>query len=275
MIDLHTHILPACDDGPAELATAVEMARAAAADGVRVMAATPHAFGTHLDVAPQERDERLATLIAETARLGIPVRIVPGFECRVIETLPEILAAQPEFLYPRSFGSVSPGEPVPAALDPAGGSATRDQDRLNSGVAARPHRRVRHVLIELTEDMPIACADAMLFRLRMLRITPVLAHPERHPAVQREVSVLEGFVHRGGILQVTASGLLGAGGRRERRTCEKLLRAGLAGILATDAHSPEEAGSLGKALARARKLIGSAAEALVTATPAGILGLEG
>src|SRR4249919_209340 len=42
MIDLHSHILPGVDDGPATIEESLEIARRAAADGVRVIAATPH-----------------------------------------------------------------------------------------------------------------------------------------------------------------------------------------------------------------------------------------
>ena len=42
MIDLHSHILPGVDDGPTTIDESLEIARRAAADGVRVIAATPH-----------------------------------------------------------------------------------------------------------------------------------------------------------------------------------------------------------------------------------------
>ena len=42
MIDLHTHVLPGVDDGARSLDDSLAMARAAAEDGVRVLAATPH-----------------------------------------------------------------------------------------------------------------------------------------------------------------------------------------------------------------------------------------
>ena len=42
MIDLHSHILPGLDDGARTLEDAVDIARAAAADGIRTIAATPH-----------------------------------------------------------------------------------------------------------------------------------------------------------------------------------------------------------------------------------------
>lgn len=42
VIDLHTHVLPGIDDGPATIEGSVALVRAAAATGTRVMVATPH-----------------------------------------------------------------------------------------------------------------------------------------------------------------------------------------------------------------------------------------
>src|SRR4051794_41657921 len=42
LIDLHAHILPALDDGPADMETAVAMARVAGAAGTRGKATTSH-----------------------------------------------------------------------------------------------------------------------------------------------------------------------------------------------------------------------------------------
>ena len=42
MIDLHCHILPGIDDGPAEMQTSIDMARIAAEDGIKTIVAAPH-----------------------------------------------------------------------------------------------------------------------------------------------------------------------------------------------------------------------------------------
>ena len=47
MIDLHTHVLPGIDDGPGTIEGSLALARAAAADGTRVMVATPHVNWHH------------------------------------------------------------------------------------------------------------------------------------------------------------------------------------------------------------------------------------
>lgn len=41
MIDVHSHILPSVDDGAKTLADAIEMAKAAVAEGITTIIATP------------------------------------------------------------------------------------------------------------------------------------------------------------------------------------------------------------------------------------------
>lgn len=79
MIDLHSHILPGLDDGPAELEGSLELARTALASGTTAIAATPH-IDSHFRLGPEDRDAPLATLRRALAEHGIPLRIVPGGE---------------------------------------------------------------------------------------------------------------------------------------------------------------------------------------------------
>lgn len=77
--DLHCHVLPRTDDGASSETVALEMLRLAEDDGVRVVAATPHA---HRSEAAElfGRVERLNALASE-AGIGVPV--VPGQEVRI------------------------------------------------------------------------------------------------------------------------------------------------------------------------------------------------
>jgi protein-tyrosine phosphatase len=80
MIDLHTHVLPGIDDGPRTSAGSEELARSAAADGVTVLAATPHLRADHPGVVPAELGARCERLRGELHAAGIPVEVVPGGE---------------------------------------------------------------------------------------------------------------------------------------------------------------------------------------------------
>src|SRR4051794_21438997 len=79
VIDLHCHVLPGLDDGPADMDAAVMVARLAAADGTRTMVATPHIREDY----PFELDliaERTDALNERLARDGVELRVVPGGE---------------------------------------------------------------------------------------------------------------------------------------------------------------------------------------------------
>ena len=88
MIDLHAHILPGIDDGPRNLDGSVALARAAVAEGTRVLAATSHidhSFGlTPADLAP-----RLEAVRDRLAEEGIPLEVVAGGEISIAR-LPEL-----------------------------------------------------------------------------------------------------------------------------------------------------------------------------------------
>lgn len=78
MIDLHTHVLPALDDGPAKMAASVQTLRLAARDGVRTLAATPHLRKDYPEVRPAEIAARCAEL--QRAVGSTDIRVVPGAE---------------------------------------------------------------------------------------------------------------------------------------------------------------------------------------------------
>src|SRR3954454_21816068 len=76
LIDLHFHALPGVDDGPADEAAAVALARAAADAGTDTIVATPHRSRRW----PTE-PERIAAGVARMGELerrgGLPVRLPP------------------------------------------------------------------------------------------------------------------------------------------------------------------------------------------------------
>ncbi len=77
MIDLHTHVLPGIDDGPETIEGSLELARAAAADGTRVMVATPHVNWHHHNDA--ETIARLTTELNERLSAeGVALEIRTG-----------------------------------------------------------------------------------------------------------------------------------------------------------------------------------------------------
>ena len=81
MIDLHSHVLPGLDDGAADLEEAVAMCRAAAEDGIEVLAGTPHVRRDY-PTAPEQMETALAAL---REAVGDLLRLVGGGELDVVE----------------------------------------------------------------------------------------------------------------------------------------------------------------------------------------------
>lgn len=80
MVDIHSHILPGVDDGSRSLDESIEMCQASAADGIRVMVATPHAHdGKHKTHDPELLKRKVEEL---NARLQGAPKIVLGCELR-------------------------------------------------------------------------------------------------------------------------------------------------------------------------------------------------
>jgi protein-tyrosine phosphatase len=82
VIDLHSHVLPGIDDGPAALEGSLALARAAVAQGTGTLVATPHVNSRY----PNDADT-IAGLVRQLAdRLeaeGIPLALLAGAEIAV------------------------------------------------------------------------------------------------------------------------------------------------------------------------------------------------
>lgn len=94
MIDLHCHVLPGIDDGPATSEDSLALVRAAIATGTRTIVATPHVSARYPNSA-----DRIARLVedlnARVAAEGLALNVLTGAEIaltRIIDIAPEELS---------------------------------------------------------------------------------------------------------------------------------------------------------------------------------------
>jgi protein-tyrosine phosphatase len=201
VIDLHCHVLPGIDDGPATIEGSLELARAAAAGGTRVLVATPHVSWRYRNDA-----ETIARLVGElNARLakegvvsadGVPLEVRAGAEVALTQ-IAEIEPAELGRL------TLSGGEWL--LVEPPFTPVAPHLDEILLGLG-REGRRV------------------------------VVAHPERCPTFQRDRQMLERLVREGFLTSVTAGSLGGSFGGEARRFALELARDGLLHNVASDAH---------------------------------------
>ena len=199
MIDVHSHVLAAIDDGPDDVSGSVAMARAMAADGVRVVCATPH-VRDDWPTTPDLMERRLEQVRAAVAEAGVEIEVRGGGEI-ALDRLPEL---------------------------------TFD-DRARFGLGGNP----RLLLLEFPYyGWPLELGSVCSALLRE-RVVPVLAHPERNAEVQAMPHRLEHVVHEGVFVQLTAASVDGRLGRRAAECAHELLDLRLAHLIASDAHAPE------------------------------------
>ena len=198
MVDIHCHILHRFDDGASSLDESLDMARMAAETGVTDIVVTPHFPG---------RSSSLRTLPTLVERFGELTQAAAGAQIPITFHLgAEILC-------------------------------TGETEELARKKLLPTIGETDYFLTEFYFDEDLDFMDDMLRRLASAGYTPVVAHPERYGAVQQEPMILERWFRRGYVLQLNKGSILGAFGRRAEHTAHLILRAGLAHVIASDAHS--------------------------------------
>jgi protein-tyrosine phosphatase len=198
--ELHFHILPGIDDGPPTMAGAVELARAAAAEGTRTVVATPHVQETFVtDV--RSLPDRVQEVTHALQEANVPIRVMCGGEL---------------------------AHPMVARLS----------DSELDVIAHGPRER-RWLLLEAPlEGIDDGFARAAR-SLRERGFHAVIAHPERalgSGRAGREILTAELAV--GSALQVNAWSVAGVYGEQVRGHALRAIRSTSAVALASDAHGP-------------------------------------
>jgi protein-tyrosine phosphatase len=96
----------------------------------------------------------------------------------------------------------------------------------------------QYLLVELPNVHVGRHVEAVLKHLIGEGISPIIAHPERNPVLQKNLPLLEGWVEFGCLLQLTALSVTGGFGGRAKAASTWLLQRGLAHVVASDSHDP-------------------------------------
>ncbi len=174
------------------------MARLAVADGISVVACTPHrgyTYDHHARAGPR-RDRGAA---AADRRSRIPLRLVSGLEI---------------------------------AIDRRSRWTSRSSAPQRSGATGR------WLLIEMPSMAGRSSCRNLLDRARGAGVQRGHRPPRALTVGAGDADRMRDIVGRGAILQLTAASLTGENGHRPLRCAEHLLHVGFAHIIASDTHSP-------------------------------------
>jgi protein-tyrosine phosphatase len=233
--ELHFHLLPGVDDGPADMADTLELAREAVADGTSIVVATPH-------VRPGQVEDtlalpgRVAEVRAALADAAIPLEVHCGGE--LDWTL---------------VGTLGQHELQTIAHGPA---------------------TARWLLVEAPFEGMLEQFHAAMDELRERSFGILIAHPERTAdALLDGGAGLRRELAAGAMAQVNAMSIAGAHGADVQAAAHALLADGVVAAIASDAHGPTRPPALALARAALRELdaAGDVARALTCSGPRQLL----
>src|SRR5262249_2762091 len=173
-VDLHSHYLPALDDGATGMEMSVEMIRAVASLGFSDLYATPHQRAGMFMPAREAIDGAFARVTEEVGRGADPPRLGLGAENFWDEIFHDRLRQRAVPTY-------------------GGGKA---------------------FLFEVNPQLMPPAIENELFQIHVQGYLPVMAHPERYVAIQRDPGLAERLGRHAGLL-VDLGALDGAHGKQE------------------------------------------------------------
>ena len=199
MIDIHSHVLPAVDDGAVDVEMGLAMLDLACRDGTDAIILTPHYAPVVGYDNPREKIEDLFGQFHRIVReAGIPIDLFLGCEY--------LMESADRFR--REWQTIR---------------TLNDTDYL-----------LMEFFFEVPETEILRGIDAVLDK----GLTPIIAHPERYDCVKLFPGFGEEMVRRGAFLQMNKGSPLGAFGRHSREAAMELMDRHLYSLVGSDAHRP-------------------------------------
>lgn len=196
MFDMHTHIIPDIDDGSKDMETSKAMLRIAVENGTTQIIATPHVIEGDWLPSWELINDGCNNLRQWASELGLNLQIYPGGEIAMNMDILEQIKGPGQYC-------------------------------INGG---------RYLLVELPAAEIPDYADDFFFTLQARGITPILAHPERHPVIARSPQRLADWINKGILTQLNSTSLIGKMGERTMKTAELLVRNHMVYFFGSDAH---------------------------------------
>ncbi|WP_370978074.1 tyrosine-protein phosphatase [Agaribacterium sp. ZY112] len=203
MIDLHSHILADIDDGASTLDDSVAMLAEISKQGVSTVLATPH---IHIGVFDNTLETIRAsfTLLCERLQKEA-LSITLGFAAEV-RLCPEIITLL-------------------------------EQDKLPflGSIAGK-----KLLLLEFPHTHIPPGSERFIDFLLAKNILPLIAHPERNVEARELPQVLQPFIQRSCMFQITASSILGQFGKESESLAWQLIASSPNVVVASDMHNMQK-----------------------------------
>lgn len=199
MIDIHCHLLPQIDDGPADKFAALDLARQAVENGITHCVVTPHIHLGRWDNTIDLIQRKVGEFRILLAQARIPLTVGYAAEVRIC---PEIM-------------SLLENEQLPM-------------------LGRWEGKQV--LLLEMPHSHILPGTEKIVSWLLKRDVVPMIAHPERNKDVMGALNKIFPLVDLGCLFQITAGSLIGQFGQVCQDRATSLLTMGAVTVLASDAH---------------------------------------
>ncbi len=196
-IDIHSHILPAVDDGSVSMAQTRKMLEIAYEEGITSIIATPHYGAGCRNPGQDELLGKLELVRQEAGKIDGSYHIELGNELYYSDDIIEHLRKK-------------------MALTLAG---------------------TRYVLVEFASGDSYRTIRTGLHRLLINGYLPILAHVERYECLYKNYEGINEMIELGAYMQMNISSVMGGMQTHSRGFCRRLMEYGLIHLIGTDSHS--------------------------------------
>ncbi len=210
--DMHSHLLPALDDGVQSLEESFGLLTQFAAMGYKKMIMTPHIMGDFYKNSPENILPCLEKLRDFVKENNLEIQLEAAAEYYLDEFLLEKLKKKENLL---TFG--------------------------------RNNNDKKFILFETAFMSPPYFLDEAVFLMQSEGYQPVFAHPERYTYLYDNFSILDKLLEKGVLLQINLNSLGGYYAQGAQKLAEKLVQNNLVSFVGTDCHNEKHLKSLEKA----------------------------
>jgi len=196
IIDMHCHILPGVDDGPATMKATLATLREAENQGIEAMIVTPHFHPGRYMVTAEIALSALERVKSEAENAGLEIDLYPGQEC---------------YYYSGLISELESGNVL----------------TMNG---------TRYVLVEFEPETQYSTITFAVRELRDNGYKPIIAHFERYRCLYQRKERLAELRKHGAKLQLNYDRLIEKGNFLHPNGWRKLLKDGYVDYLGSDTH---------------------------------------
>lgn len=203
IVDIHSHIIPAIDDGSKSMEMTLEMLRNAEKDGTKEIVATPHYLLEYGEATIEEVKVFVEEINSILNKERIDIKVYSGQEVYFNENIVENYMAG-------NIGTINDS---------------------------------RYMLIEFPMHKFDKNTFDILYELQVRDIVPIIAHPERYKPFREQPSLINDFINEGYLFQMNGGSIEGKFGETTRKTAKLFLENNIYNFIGSDAHNIENRGT--------------------------------